>query len=224
MAPVERCEGQHVQSPQSGAQNAPRGQGLGLEGLLDVPEQLLQLDRSIEELRNPPRFRLCANRFWWEARHHHGPRVLEDGSQGFRDLQAIHVARKHPVDDDQIRNGNAMVIDPFGDIIAECNTLGNDITVGCCVPDKLERCLGRKHLAARRPELYGDILAAPNPDAPPFVGVGDSIGPETVVCLVEAMKIFNEIKAECSGTVEKVMVSNGDSVEFGQPLFKVRPS
>ncbi|MHC4080655.1 MAG: acetyl-CoA carboxylase biotin carboxyl carrier protein [Planctomycetota bacterium] len=72
--------------------------------------------------------------------------------------------------------------------------------------------------------MVGTFYAAPNPDAPPFVGVGDSIGPETVVCLVEAMKIFNEIKAECSGTVEKVMVSNGDSVEFGQPLFKVRPS
>jgi hypothetical protein len=69
------------------------------------------------------------------------------------------------VDDDQIRNGNAMVIDPFGDIIAECNTLGDDITIGCCVPDKMERSLGRKHLAARRPELYGDIIAAPNPDA-----------------------------------------------------------
>ncbi len=72
--------------------------------------------------------------------------------------------------------------------------------------------------------MVGTFYAAPNPDSPPFVNVGDSIGPETVVCLVEAMKIFNEIKAECSGNIEKVMVSNGESVEFGQPLFKVRSS
>ncbi len=72
--------------------------------------------------------------------------------------------------------------------------------------------------------MVGTFYAAPNPDSPPFVNVGDPIGPETVVCLVEAMKIFNEIKAECSGIIEKVMVSSGESVEFGQPMFKVRPS
>ncbi len=72
--------------------------------------------------------------------------------------------------------------------------------------------------------MVGTFYAAPNPDSPPFVNVGSTVDAETVVCLVEAMKIFNEIKAECSGTIEKVMVSNGESVEFGQPLFKVRSS
>jgi len=72
--------------------------------------------------------------------------------------------------------------------------------------------------------MVGTFYAAPNPDSPPFVSVGSSIDAETVVCLVEAMKIFNEIKAECSGTIEKALVSNGESVEFGQPMFKVRPS
>ena len=62
------------------------------------------------------------------------------------------------VDDDQIRNGNSMIIDPFGDIIAECNTLGNDITVGLCVPEKIEKSLGRKFIAARRPELYKELV------------------------------------------------------------------
>ncbi|MHC4767419.1 MAG: acetyl-CoA carboxylase biotin carboxyl carrier protein [Planctomycetota bacterium] len=72
--------------------------------------------------------------------------------------------------------------------------------------------------------MVGTFYAAPNPDSPPFVSVGSSVDAETVVCLVEAMKIFNEIKAERSGTIEKALVSNGESVEFGQPLFKVRPS
>ncbi len=72
--------------------------------------------------------------------------------------------------------------------------------------------------------MVGTFYASPNPDAPPFVSVGSTVDPETMVCLVEAMKIFNEIKAECSGTIERVLVSNAESVEFGQALFLVRPT
>jgi acetyl-CoA carboxylase biotin carboxyl carrier protein len=72
--------------------------------------------------------------------------------------------------------------------------------------------------------MVGTYYAAPNPDAPPFVSVGTTVDPDTVVCLVEAMKIFNEIKAECSGIIEKVLVSNSEAIEFGQALFKVRTS
>jgi acetyl-CoA carboxylase biotin carboxyl carrier protein len=72
--------------------------------------------------------------------------------------------------------------------------------------------------------MVGTFYASPNPDSPPFVSVGSIVDPETVVCLVEAMKIFNEIKAECAGTIERVLVSNGESVEFGQPMFLVRPA
>ena len=71
--------------------------------------------------------------------------------------------------------------------------------------------------------MVGTFYSAPNPDAPPFVTVGAAVDPESVVCLVEAMKIFNEIKAECRGTIEKVLVENGDAVDFGQPMFHVRP-
>jgi acetyl-CoA carboxylase biotin carboxyl carrier protein len=56
------------------------------------------------------------------------------------------------------------------------------------------------------------------------VTVGMNVGPETSVCLIEAMKIFNEIKAETSGVVEEVLVKNGQPVEFGQPLFRIRPN
>jgi acetyl-CoA carboxylase biotin carboxyl carrier protein len=71
--------------------------------------------------------------------------------------------------------------------------------------------------------MVGTFYAAGDPDAPPFVSVGSAIGPNTVVCLIEAMKIFNEIKAECSGTIQKVLVKNGEAVEFGQTLFLVKP-
>jgi acetyl-CoA carboxylase biotin carboxyl carrier protein len=69
--------------------------------------------------------------------------------------------------------------------------------------------------------MVGTFYAAPDPDSPPFVKVGDHIGPETTVCIVEAMKVFNQIPAEASGRVIAVLAENGAPVEFGQPLFKV---
>lgn len=71
--------------------------------------------------------------------------------------------------------------------------------------------------------MVGTFYAASSPDSPPFVKVGAPVGPDSTVCLIEAMKIFNEIKAECSGTIERVLVDSGDSVDFGQPIFLVRP-
>ena len=71
--------------------------------------------------------------------------------------------------------------------------------------------------------VIGTFYLAPNPGAPPFVKVGDRVGPETVVCIVVAMKVNNEIQAETSGTIAEVLVANEQPVEFGQPLFRVVP-
>ena len=71
--------------------------------------------------------------------------------------------------------------------------------------------------------MVGTFYSAAKPESPAFANVGDTVTADTTVCIVEAMKIFNEIKAEQSGVIEKVLVSNGDSVEFGQALFLVRP-
>ena len=79
-------------------------------------------------------------------------------------------------------------------------------------------------LVAIESPMVGTFYASPGPDKPPFVSVGAQVGPTSTVCLVEAMKIFNEIKAERSGTVAKILVKSGDAVEFGQPLFMIRPS
>ena len=72
--------------------------------------------------------------------------------------------------------------------------------------------------------MVGTFYSAASPDADAFCAVGSSVANGEVVCLIEAMKIFNEIKSEVSGTVQKVLVSNGDAVEFGQDLFLVKPS
>jgi acetyl-CoA carboxylase biotin carboxyl carrier protein len=75
-----------------------------------------------------------------------------------------------------------------------------------------------------RSPMVGTFYAAASPDAPPFVKIGDTVGPETTVCIVEAMKVFNEIPAECTGRIVATLAQNGDAVEFGQPLFRVEPT
>ena len=70
--------------------------------------------------------------------------------------------------------------------------------------------------------MVGTFYRAPGPDAAPFVEVGDRISKNTVVCIVEAMKVMNEIKAEVDGEILEVLVQNGEPVEFGQPLFLVK--
>ncbi len=78
-------------------------------------------------------------------------------------------------------------------------------------------------LAVIKSPMIGTFYVSPSPEAPAFVKVGDHIGPTTTVCIIEAMKVFNEIPAEVSGQVVAVLVDNGEPVEFGQPLFKVDP-
>jgi acetyl-CoA carboxylase biotin carboxyl carrier protein len=75
-----------------------------------------------------------------------------------------------------------------------------------------------------RSPMVGTFYAAPNPESPPFVKVSDRVGPDTTVCIIEAMKVFNEIPAECSGRVVAVLAQTGDPVEFNQPLFRVDPT
>ncbi len=72
--------------------------------------------------------------------------------------------------------------------------------------------------------MVGTFYRSPSPEADSFAEVGLAIGEETVVCIVEAMKVMNEIKAEVKGTIKKILVDNATPVQFGQPLFLVDPS
>lgn len=72
--------------------------------------------------------------------------------------------------------------------------------------------------------MVGTFYAAPAPDAAPYVKVGDKVTAETVVCIVEAMKLMNELEAEVQGEIVEVLVENGQLVEYGQPLFLVKQS
>jgi len=80
------------------------------------------------------------------------------------------------------------------------------------------------NLTAIKSEMVGTFYTAASPDAPPFVKVGDHVGPDTIVCIIEAMKVFNEIPAGISGKIVACMVQNGDPVGFEAELFKVDTS
>jgi acetyl-CoA carboxylase biotin carboxyl carrier protein len=80
------------------------------------------------------------------------------------------------------------------------------------------------HLKAIKSPMVGTFYAAPAPDAKPFVNVGSKVDEESDVCVIEAMKVFNNIKAEIRGTIAKILVQSGQAVEFGQTLFLVKPA
>lgn len=81
-----------------------------------------------------------------------------------------------------------------------------------------------KNLLEIKSPTPGTFYSSPSPDAPPFVQVGSKVTPSTVVCIIEAMKVFNEIQAEVSGTIVSIHAENQQSVEYGQVLFRVDPS
>jgi acetyl-CoA carboxylase biotin carboxyl carrier protein len=72
--------------------------------------------------------------------------------------------------------------------------------------------------------MIGTFYRSPSPESASYLEVGTEVSPDSVVCIIEAMKVMNEIKAEVKGVVTQILVENGKPVEFGQPLFKIRPA
>jgi len=72
--------------------------------------------------------------------------------------------------------------------------------------------------------MVGTFYSSPSPEADPFLRIGDIVSEETVVCIIEAMKVMNEIKAEKSGVIKQILVNNGTAVQYGDPLFVIDPS
>jgi len=81
----------------------------------------------------------------------------------------------------------------------------------------------RTDLLEIKSPIVGTFYEAPSPDSEPYVESGGRVDPQTVVCIIEAMKVMNEIKAEVSGTIVERAVKNGQAIEYGQVLFRVRP-
>ncbi|WII35672.1 acetyl-CoA carboxylase biotin carboxyl carrier protein [Paenibacillus thiaminolyticus] len=87
-------------------------------------------------------------------------------------------------------------------------------------PEKKEEQAGLVRIVS---PMVGTFYSAPSPESPPYVKAGDKINEKTVVCILEAMKLMNELEAEVKGEIVEVLAANGQLVEFGQPLFLVKP-
>jgi acetyl-CoA carboxylase biotin carboxyl carrier protein len=79
-----------------------------------------------------------------------------------------------------------------------------------------------KGIATIKSPMVGTFYRAASPESPPFAEVGTKVGVDSIVCIIEAMKVMNEIQAEMNGTITEVLVENGEAVEYGQPLFKIK--
>lgn len=79
-----------------------------------------------------------------------------------------------------------------------------------------------KNIFVIKSPMVGTFYRAASPESPMFIKMGDPVSADSIVCIIEAMKVMNEIQAETSGTISEILVENGEAVEYGQPLFKVK--
>ena len=79
-----------------------------------------------------------------------------------------------------------------------------------------------KGISIIKSPMVGTFYSAPSPESPAFVKIGNKVNVDSVVCIIEAMKVMNEIQAEMNGTITEILVENGEAIEYGQPLFKIK--
>ena len=100
---------------------------------------------------------------------------------------------------------------------------GRDVTETAATKMPTAKAPDEQNLIEIKSPIVGTFYATPSPDSEPYVEVGSTVSSQTIVCIIEAMKVMNEIKADVNGTIAEVLVTNGQAVEYGQVLFKVIP-
>jgi acetyl-CoA carboxylase biotin carboxyl carrier protein len=118
-----------------------------------------------------------------------------------------------------------LAVTPTEDVQTMAYPIQSSAPVAAVMPTSLQASLPvvSSEIEIKSP-MVGTFYRAPSPESAPYVDVGADLNPETVVCIIEAMKVMNEIKSEVKGVISQVLAENGKPVEFGQPLFKVRPA
>ncbi|MCM8795955.1 MAG: acetyl-CoA carboxylase biotin carboxyl carrier protein [Candidatus Omnitrophica bacterium] len=109
-----------------------------------------------------------------------------------------------------------------GPVVIEKQKLAESTFKETLEAEKREEKLGAKTIEIKAP-MVGTFYRAPSPEAPPYVEVGQLIEPGQVICIIEAMKLMNEIKSEIKGKILEILVDNAEPVEFGQPMFLIEP-
>ena len=141
--------------------------------------------------------------------------------------QLVELMKEHELTELLVRDGDKRIIlrrGPAGQVVMHAPALAAPAPQAAAPTAAVPPAAPAEDasLVAIRSPMVGTFYAASDPQSKAFVSPGSEIGPDSVVCIIEAMKVFNEIKAEMAGTVEKIMVQNAQPVEFGQPLFMVR--
>jgi acetyl-CoA carboxylase biotin carboxyl carrier protein len=155
-----------------------------------------------------------------------GPSPNQDIFDIRRVRRLVELMKEHDLSEIDIREGTTRIqlrrgSEPVVSVAAPRAVAAPAAAPAAPAPAAEQAKADETHIAVIKSPIVGTFYAAPNPESPRFVKVGDHVGPETTVCIVEAMKVFNQIPAEVSGKIVSVLVENGQPVEFGQPLYKV---
>lgn len=148
--------------------------------------------------------------------------------QNIRELLELMV--EHDLSEIKIREGQTVIVLRKGGagppvvVSSPAGAVAHPVETGVePAPEEAEAASPDEGLVPISSPMVGTVYMAPDPDSPHFISVGQEVGVDTTVCVIEAMKVFNEIPAEVAGTVERILVHNEQAVEYGQPLMLVRP-
>jgi len=111
-----------------------------------------------------------------------------------------------------------------GDVTVQPTTPAPGVSPDAAAPAQSSEASSDENLHVMKSPIIGTFFTAPAPDAPPFVNLGDRVSVGQVLCIVEAMKLMNEIESEFAGEIVRIHPENGQPVEYGQPLFTIKPS
>jgi len=146
--------------------------------------------------------------------------------------ELVELKISHGDDEIFLKRGQAQPV--FAGIGTDAVVAGPNVSTTPVVPDAAQGSTPQAPSPSSGPQLEEDLVeitsplvgtfyATPSPDSEPYVEVGSYVEAQTVVCIIEAMKVMNEIKTDNSGTIAEILVANGEAVEYGQVLFKLRP-
>ena len=140
--------------------------------------------------------------------------------------EMIAIMEEHDLTEIEIANGEEKIRLKKGDsgLLQQMGQLGQRVPQQVVeIPAQTAASASDSELMEVTSPMVGTFYMAGAPDAEPYVEVGDTVEADDVICIIEAMKVMNEIKAEIAGEVVEILVENGEVIEYGQPLFKIRP-
>jgi len=151
---------------------------------------------------------------------------IEELIEIMKDNDLVEVEIKHG--DDKVFLKRSQPHPPLGMTVTAVPVIGPGVSAVPVRPNETQTSAAETHpsqegLVEIKSPLIGTFYATPSPDSKHYAELGSHVDAQTIVCIIEAMKVMNEIKAETVGTIVEILVTNGQAVEYGQVLFRVKP-